>query len=159
MATNPQRIANRNSTRGRLPAWAGDALVISAMWVLMALVSWVLAVPATMWIVWFWTLYPVLFFTAAWAASIASIEVSPDRIVVRSHVRSRFKPMEEVLRIDARRMPSRPWRSGLPPPWMLDVWLARGRKWRLAYIEPEAGDRVLRTLYDYRKPIWVLTPT
>jgi hypothetical protein len=100
----------------------------------------------------------MVFPLVAWAASVAAIEVSPERITVRGHLRSRTAAMTDLLRVDARRSPWRYMAAAQPAPYIIDLWLRDYRHWHLQYVEADAGDRLLARLHGYQKSIWILPP-
>ena len=159
MATVEERILNRRSQRGRLPAWSRPALFLVPMWAAAILLFWAMywARPDSFqyWNAWAWTLYGVLMAVALWFGRITTIDVGSDVLAVRRPVRSRAAAMNDVLRVDAHRVPWRIVATRQPPLYRIDIWLTGFRHWRLDNIEPEAGDRLLATLHAHQKPVWV----
>ncbi len=163
MAANGERILNRASAPGRLPAWLRPVLLLVPVWVGAVVLFWAMywsrPDPFEFWDAWFWTLYGPLLLLAFWCARIAEIDVGTEELTVRRPIRSRVAALHDVLRVDAHRVPWRIVATRQPPAYRIDVWLTGFRHWRFDYIEPEAGDRLLATLHARQKLIWVFPAT
>ncbi len=159
MTGSAERILNRRPAPGRLPAWFRPALLLVPVWVIAASLFWAIYLalpdPIQYWQAWFWTLYGLLLILAFWGGRITEIDVGAEELAFRRPIRSRAAALQDVLRVDAHRIPWRVVATHQPPLYRIDVWLTAFRHWRLDYIEPEAGDRLLATLHARQKLIWV----
>lgn len=130
------------------------------MWVAAALIFWAMywsyPSPFQYWNAWVWTFYGLAMALAFWIGRITAIDVGSDVLAVRRPVHSRVAAMNDVLRVDARRMPWKVVAARQPPVYQIDVWLTAFRHWRLENIEPEAGDRLLATFHALHKPVWLV---
>ncbi len=151
-----ERIPNRRSEADAWPAW-----LCSPAWLMPPLFA-VLAVvyfsspDARMWYVGgLWLAGARRWAYAAWARSVAWVEVGPDRLQVRFFGRQQIVSMDDVLDIEAHRH----WQSSLAKDRNQAYWLkirrARGRQLLVEYLQPAAGDRVLAALHRFGKPILV----
>ncbi len=160
MASSIERIVNRNPTKPSIPAalWL-PTLLMSLLFALVAVMYLIRPIAGNEWIWWLYLAVAFLFPFAAWGARISWIEVGPERIMVRRPSRSQVIPMENVVEVEAHRH----WRSFFekesPPAYWLSIRRASGWPWRLYYIEPDAGDRLLAAIYRNHKPIRVFTWT
>lgn len=149
-------VTIRNAVAHGWPAWLWPTFLLTPMYLLLGLWLLVMSQPSMGGFAWFWLAYAGLYMLAVWLTHLAVIELDATRITIRSHLWSKSAPMDDVLRIDARKMPWRYASRFRPAPYAMDVWLAGYRHWRLQYVEPEAGDRLLAALHGYQKPIWVV---
>ena len=106
------------------------------------------------WLGWVYLLLGLLWPVAIWGSYVSWIEVGPDRLVVHHHSRTRAVPMDDIEQVEAHR--HWPGPSGLqaPPYWLL-IRRRSGGRFRVPYIELEAGDRVLFALHRLGKRVWV----
>ncbi len=160
LAADSRGITIPNKATRGWPAWLWPTGLFVPLYLFFAVLYWLMwpaGSPEWTWTwAWLWAAYAVLLPLAAWLASIAAFEVDPTQMRVRRHLRSQRAPLNDVLRIDVRKMPWSFASRFRPAPYAIDVWLAGYRHWRLQYVEPEAGDRLLAVLHGYQKPIWVV---
>ncbi len=156
MAADTERIENHTASGRELPVglW-GMAGVLTLEFVALALLSLQEPIPDYRWIAWLYLAMALLFLPLAWGRHVSWIEVGPETLVVRGPVRSRRIPMQDVVGIEAHRHWHNPLATGRPPWYWLLIRRTRGRGWRVEYIAPEAGDRLLDALHRLRKPILV----
>ena len=156
VAGDPGSVTIRNTVTRGWPAWLWPAVLLIPGYLFFAVVYWIMNPPGVEWVAWFWVAAAGFYLLAAWLGSIATIEVDPAQIAVRRHLRSQRARMDDVLRVDARKMPWKFAARYRPAPYAMDVWLTGYRHWRLQYVEPEAGDRLLAILHGYHKSVWVV---
>ncbi len=156
MGTTVETIANRDpSGRGFPPGpWLALASV-AVLFVLVAALYFVAPWPGAQWLGWLYLLLALGYPLAAWGATITSFEVGSDRIRVHRHARSQSLPAAEILDVEAHRHWQSPFAQGRAPAYWLKVRRSSGWSWRLQYIDPAAGDRLLAALYRLKKPILV----
>ncbi len=156
VAADSGRITIRNAVTSGWPAWIWPAVLIAPGFLFFAALYGIMNPPELKWMAWFWVAYAGFFLLAVWLGNIASIEIDPSKIAVRRPIRSQQARMDDVLRVDARKMPWKYATRYRPAPYIIDVWLGGYRHWRLQYVEPEAGDRLLAILHGYHKPVWIV---
>lgn len=142
-----------------MPAWLRPYLPTALAWPLFGVYYWLVPLPSHEWFALFWTAYPLFSIFAVWCWSVAAFDVDADRLVIRRHLRSVSMPMQDVLRVDARRNPWKLFAPKRPPPYTLDLWLSSFRHVRLPHIESGAADRLLAVLNGYHRPVWISPPT
>ncbi len=109
------------------------------------------------WLPWLYFATAVVLALAAWAATVSWIDVDADSLRVRYGLRTRTVPTAEIAGVDAYHhqlvWPTQPGAEDF------EVRLQRtqGRPWRPVHILPQAGERLLASLYGLRKPIMVYT--
>ncbi len=111
--------------------------------------------PEMRWMGWVYLLLGALYLFAAWGAYVVWVDVGPDRIVVHRHSGSRVLAMEDVVQVEAHRHWQNPYGPRKPPPYYLIFRRRSGWPWQVQYLQPEAGDRLLFSLYRLKKPILV----
>ncbi len=156
MATGAVRIGNRNpATLGLPPIRWLTGLLVAGLFAINALFYVAHPVPGYEWLAWLDLAVGLSFPFAIWAGSISWIEIDAERIVVRRPSRAQVISMQDVVGVDAHRH----WQSSLvrgkPPAYWLSIRRTSRRPVRLDYIDPAAGDRLLVTLYQLKKPILV----
>lgn len=156
MGTSVETIVNRGpSGRGFAPGpWLAVSLGI-LFFAFAAALYFAAPWPGAQWVGWAYLLLAVAYAIAGWGATITSVVVSPERLEVRRHGRSRALALNEVLDIEAHRHWESPFAHGRPPNYWLKIRRSSGSAWRLQYIDPSAGDRLLAALYRFKKPILV----
>ena len=63
--------------------------------------------------------------------------------------------MRDMLDVEAHHHWQSPFAKNRAPPYWLKIRRSSGRAWRLEYIDPAAGDRLLAVLHRFQKPILV----
>ncbi len=156
MSVDAERIENRDPNRGRLPAgpWL-PAVLLAVLFVLIALMDFANPYPEIRWLGWVYVALAFLYPIVVWSVSVSWIELSPSMMRVRLASRSLVATMSDVVDVEAHHHWQSPFALGRVPPYWLKIRRASGRSWRLQYIEPAAGDRLLAALHGLHKPILV----
>ncbi len=156
MTEDAERIANRGPNRRSLPPgpWL-PVLLLAVLFVVVALMDFVNPYPEMRWLGWAYVALALVYPVIAWSVSVSWIELGPSTMRVRLASRSLIAPMSDVLDVEAHRHWQSPLTKGKQPPYWLKIRRTSGRSWRLQYIEPAAGDRILAALHRLHKPILV----
>lgn len=156
VAADTERITNRDPARRGLPPGLGlPALLSSVLWVALALLWLANPYPEFRWLGWGYVALAFFYSLVAWSVSISWIEISPSTLRVGLASRSLVSSMSDVVDIEAHRHWQSPFAKGKIPLYWLKIRRTSGWPWRLQYIEPAAGDRILATLHRLNKPILV----
>ena len=158
MATEVQRIANRGSGPSALPVWVRSPMLLLALLFGLVGLAYLGGVPRTdeLFAAYYLAL-AALVVVAAWAGTIAWIEVDPGRLRVAFNGRVRAIAMADIVDVEAHRHWHNPLAHGRAPPYWLKLRIARRRARVLPYVQPEAGNRLLLALHRLHKPILVFT--
>lgn len=155
VATDNERIANRDPSHRLPPGPWLPFLLITILWTFIALLNFVNPDPQLHWLGWGYLALAFFYPVIAWSVSVSWFELDSRALRVRLGSRSLIIPMSELVDVEAHRHLQSPFAKTKVPPYWLMIRRASGRPWRLQYIEPAAGDRFLTALYRLRKPIWV----